>query len=709
MKRFLHISLRTLILQLLLLASASAALAQTFNHIPQQVFYSSADGSQEYWYVIRFMNDHTGAIHCDNTQKMLMKATCDADNVTDEFMWKLVRTESSEWYHLVSKTGKEVTFKNDTYCPAEDGDVPANVKLINVSAYEDPNPASYRYAWQIKREGSAGTWTMNPQGGTNKMVEWSNNSMGNALYFELVEPAEGIDLFLQFSAYGRMALYDDGGASPIARQPAKGTTRPTDAGYTWKKIKKTGGYVLRSGKAADRYIKVNADNTLGYTSAEAEATVFTTPASPYYGAGTEDPVYTAERCAYTTADGKAIAINPADGSIVMTEATGTRAAVIHETQEIKGIEPPITGSESSPVWYNITFTATGNKLTVGDEGSVAVAPSSNPFDVSTMWSLEKIDEDKFYIKSHDNGYLAWDEANSCFTATGAKASPAVFHLAETGPDRNVWVLHYVDATGANQFLQPTDAKDKVELAAATDLTKARLTFSIPTLSGNLAQAFEHTPQEVFISDDTHEYWYVIRFFKNTDYAWKDVNGALEINQNVTTTEATNEFMWKLVPSDEDGWYHIVSKTKKYITYLGSDHERRFGLDENAGNAAKLRLIYNANNADKTHAYAWQVQYQGNTTQSMNALGGVPTDRGIGEWGTDDPNNVLCFDLVEEADTDLFLQFSAFGRRALYDDGGSLIVKQPRRRCPGRVQVEVHPFGRSRLVPHGQQDGHVRQI
>lgn len=665
MKRFLHTYLRFLFVQLLLLAGIGQASAQ-------DVSYSSADGMTEHWYVIRFngtKNDKHYAIKCNKSAGKIVVGEFASDtpaaSATDDFLWKLVEAAPNGEYYMVSKSGRYVSFDGTrfTIVAGENGAVKVHLVTNGTN-------------WEIQREGVTDK-CMNAYNGLDEghdIRPWNKGDGGNVMKFDLAEEKDNnsVELYLQFSAYGRCSLYDDGtGTSPVTNIPGNGVTRPDAAGFTWTKTKKGDDYILCSGHG--RYLAVTGD-ALTFTDEEG-ATPFKTPRSPYYGAIT-DPTYTALRSIYQTADGKAIAINPADGSVTMADAsTATRATVIRETQEIDGIEPPVLSGESNPVWYNITFTATGDKLALGGEGTVAVTQGSNPFDLSMMWSLEKIDEDKFYLKSHEGGYLAWDGDNSCFTATGAKATPAMFRLSEADPGKNSWVLHYVDATGANQYLQPSDAKDKVVLAAATDLAKARVTFKAPTTPGNLPTGFEHTPQEMFYSDETHEYWYVIRFFKNTDYALKDVNGALELNQKVTTAEATDEFLWKLVSSDEAGWYHIVSKTKKYITYLGTANERRFGLDTNVENAAKLRLIYNANNADKTHAYAWQIQHQG-SEQSMNALGGVPTNRGIGEYGTTDTNNVLLFDLVEEADINLFLQFSSYGRRALYDDNGTLTVKQP---------------------------------
>ena len=666
MKRLHHISLRLFLLQLLLLATALTASGQ-------DISYSSADGSTEYWYVIRFRRNMNFSIKSDETNHKIIvsgySSSSAAADAPDEFRWKLVEAAPNGECYMVNTLGEYVGYDDTRFTLVSSEANAAKVHIISTTNTQ------YTGALEIQREHADGC--MNAHEGTyeNKEIhEFTAGDVGNVLQFDLAEDKKNnVDLYLQFSAYGRRALYDDGtGTTPVTQIPDAGVTRPEDPGYKWTKTWKGEDYILRSGRG--RYLAVSG-NGLAYTDNADEATVFTTPKSPYYGA-TTDPTYTALRSIYQTADGKAIAINPADGSVTMADAsTATRATVIRETQEIDGIEPPVLSGESNPVWYNITFTATGDKLALGGEGTVAVTQGSNPFDLSMMWSLEKIDEDKFYLKSHEGGYLAWDGDNSCFTATGAKATPAMFRLSEADPGKNSWVLHYVDATGANQYLQPSDAKDKVVLAAATDLAKARVTFKAPTTPGNLPTGFEHTPQEMFYSDETHEHWYVIRFFKNTDYALKDVNGALELNQKVTTAEATDEFLWKLVPSDEAGWYHIVSKTKKYITYLGIANERRFGLDTNVENAAKLRLIYNANNTDKTHAYAWQIQHQG-SEQSMNALGGVPTNRGIGEYGTTDTNNVLLFDLVEEADINLFLQFSSYGRRALYDDNGTLTVKQP---------------------------------
>ena len=671
MKRLHHISLRLFLLQLLLLATSLTASGQ-------DISYSPADGTTEHWYVIRFRHNMDRVMTYNATSGKLVTGTyagtSAAADAADEFKWKLVVSHMDNEYYMVNKAGKYVGYNDSRYIIVDHADEAKRVRLIPTTY------AAYAGAWEIQRvDGNSGN-SMNPQGGVNEegkeLGEWYTGTNVNAMQFDIAEVNKNnIDLYLQFSAYGRHALYDDGtGTTPVTKIPDAGVTRPEDPGYKWTKTWKGEDYILRSGRG--RYLAVSGDG-LAYTNKADDATVFTTPKNPYYGA-TTDPTYTALRSIYRTADNKAIAINPADGSVTMADAsTATRATVIRETQEIDGIEPPVLSGESTPVWYNITFTATGDKLALGGEGTVAVAQGSDPFDPAMMWSLEKIDEDKFYLKSHERSYLAWDGGNGCFTATGNQATAAVFRLSEADPDKNTWVLHYVDATDANQYLQPADAKDKVELAAATDLAKARVTFKVPTIPGILPTGFEHTPQEVFYSDDTHEYWYVIRFCEREangyDYAIKcDGTSALRSrNYTTATSDELDDFMWKFIPSDEAGWYYMVSKSGKYV----KRDDRQFNPDADKANATKVRLI---NASDNKRPYAWQIQSEGSdwTMHPQNGITATGETARMVTWYTNADGNALLFDLVEEADIDLFLQFSSYGRRALYDDNGNLTVKQP---------------------------------
>ena len=670
MKRLHHISLRLFLLQLLLLATSLTASGQ-------DISYSPADGTTEHWYVIRFRRNMNFSIKSDETNHKIIvsgySSSSAAADAPDEFRWKLVEAAPNGECYMVNTLGEYVGYDDTRFTLVSSEANAAKVHIISTTNTQ------YTGALEIQREHADGC--MNAHGGTyeNKEIhEFTAGDVGNVLQFDLAEDKKNnVDLYLQFSAYGRRALYDDGtGTTPVTQIPDAGVTRPEDPGYKWTKTWKGEDYILRSGRG--RYLAVSG-NGLAYTDNADEATVFTTPKSPYYGA-TTDPTYTALRSIYQTADGKAIAINPADGSVTMADAsTATRATVIRETQEIDGIEPPVLSGESNPVWYNITFTATGDKLALGGEGTVAVTQGSNPFDLSMMWSLEKIDEDKFYLKSHEGGYLAWDGDNSCFTATGAKATPAMFRLSEADPGKNFWVLHYVDATGANQYLQPSDAKDKVVLAAATDLSKARLTFKAPATPNNLPNGFEHTPQEIFYSDATHEYWYVIRFRQDTNIALRSDNAGnvlrtATFSSSNEAKEAPDDFKWKLEKSETEGWYYLVNKTGKYVKHDGSGFNLRFRPTDSKGDATKVHLVYDTTNP--LAPYAWQIQREGNNTQSMHNQGAFGPNMEITEWGTGETKNVLQFDLVEEADINLFLQFSAFGRRALYDDGGTLTVKQP---------------------------------
>ena len=668
MKRLHHISLRLFLLQLLLLATSLTASGQ-------DISYSPADGTTEHWYVIRFRRDMNFSIKSDETNHKIIvsgySSSSAAADAPDEFRWKLVEAAPNGECYMVNTLGEYVGYDDTRFTLVSSEANAAKVHIISTTN------SQYTGALEIQREHADGC--MNAHANTvegHEIHEYTAGDVGNVLQFDLAEDKKNdIELYLQFSAYGRRALYDDGtGTTPVTQIPDAGVTRPEDPGYKWTKTWKGEDYILRSGRG--RYLAVSG-NGLAYTDNADEATVFTTPKNPYYGA-TTDPTYTALRSIYQTADGKAIAINPADGSVTMADAsTATRATVIRETQEIDGIEPPVLSGESTPVWYNITFTATGDKLALGGEGTVAVTQGSNPFDVSTVWSLEKIDEDKFYLKNHEGSYLAWDGGNSCFTATGDQATAAKFRLSEADPDKDTWVLHYVDATDANQYLQPVDAKDKVELAAATDLSKARVTFKVPTTPGILPTGFEHTPQEVFYSTDTHEYWYVIRFCEREangyDYAIKcDGTSALRSrNYTTATSDELDDFTWKFIPSDEEGWYYMVSKSGKYV----KRDDRQFNPDADKANATKVRLI---NASDNKRPYAWQIQSKGSdwTMHPQNGITATGETARMVTWYTNADGNALLFDLVEEADIDLFLQFSSYGRRALYDDNGTLTVKQP---------------------------------
>lgn len=668
MKRFYHIPLRSIILPILLLASTVIAMAQEFNHTPQQVYYSTVDGAQEYWYVIRFCSNKNLVLRCDNDNTLLKVGSYSSSSAAieapDEFKWKLVHSDSEGWYYMVSKTGMYIKYADSRFKPDDDKANATKVHLI----YNANN--THRYAWQIQREGSNSS--MNPNGGLGdgkEIAEYNTGDGNNALQFDLVEAPEGIDLFLQFSAYGRWAMYDDGtGGAPVLRKPSEGETNPTDPGYMWTKTKKEGGYTLRSGKG--RYVALSADgNSLVMTNVQAEAATVTTSLNPYYGGITTDNWYTADRCQYAIGD-KVISVEMGSGRVVLTDASAeaSQATVIRETSEIDGTEPPVVCEESAPVWYNITFTHTGDKLAMGSDAANQphVGQITDPFDLSMMWCLEKIDQDRFYLKNHNGNYLQWNATESCFSSATDRTSAAVFRLVETGIDRKVWVLHCVGVTEANQYLQPSDAKDKVGLAAATGLTKSFVTFKVPATPTVLPQGFEHTPQQIYYStaDGTQEYWYVIRFCENKDYALRSDNAGNAVRANAypstgAATDAPNDMKWKLVP-DGTGWCYLLNKTGMYAKYVG----RYVKPDADKANATKVHLIHDTSNK---YPYAWQIQ-RGGSSMSMHPEGGFSATSEMVDWYTNSDRNALQFDLAEDPDMDVFLQLSSYGRVALYDNG-----------------------------------------
>lgn len=669
MKRFHHTSsLHYLLLQILFLASAIVASAQ-------EIAFSPSDGSREYWYVIRFYRNNLNfAMKCDNG---IMKVgsysrSSSAAEAGDEFKWKLVESGTAGEYYMYSKTGSYVSFANSRYELVSDK---ADATLVHPQSTKN---TEFGAGWEIQRQG--GTQCMNAYQGVSEnheIQEWNLGDAGNVLLFDLAEVNDqNAEMYLQFSARGHWALYDEGGEStaPVAKIPDDGANRPGDSGYKWKKIKKDGGYILHSGN--DRYIKVDG-NVIGYTTSEADATVFTTPLNPYTCDvnGTGNRIV--NRYQYTV-DGKAIAMN-GDGSLTLVSTTTpSRATVIRETLEIDGAEWPVNSDGTNPIGYSIRFpNKEGYRLAVADDGHAYATYGATPFSYERMrWTWEDAGEDLIILKNFSGEYLS--KSGTGFAATTNAADAAKFRFAEfgdTGADRDKWVLHYVGATDANQYLRPSEDNNSLTLTTAVTVSKACVNFTGLSTSVLLPQGADHTLQQIFYSTAEHDYWYVIRFQRDNNYAIRcesDVLYSRAYAKENPGSDAPDNMKWKFIPSDEGGWYYMVSKTGMYVKF----EDNRFRPTTQKTEATKVHLINNTANGD--YPYAWQIQRQGSTL-SMNPWGGV-ANNSIGEHNTTDGGNALLFEFLEvdNKSKDVFLQFSSYGRWAMYDDGTSdaPVVRQP---------------------------------
>ena len=691
MKRFHHISLRCFLLQLLLFATASPLLAQSFKHTPQQIFYSTADDAtpnNEYWYVIRFCSNMSYAMKYDGTKMVPgnYSGGSDAADTPDEYKWKFIPSGEAGWYYMVNKQGNKYVkwgdqATGDKFFVLSDSKADATKVHLIYNTNQ-----SNRYAWQIQRQGSNNS--MNPLGGLTSgrgIGEWGTGDANNVLRFDLVEEMDkSIKVFLQFSSYGRWAMYDDGtGAAPIARKPADGVTYPAESGYLWTKTKKADGYTLCSGHG--RYLKVDG-TSIGFTTAAGDATVFTTPLNPYdgdTGANSPRPV---RRFAYM-AGTQALSIDAENHQVVLTDigtdtpTAATRATIIRETLEIDGKDSPLASDAADPVWYNITFTNAGGNLTMKADGSVSKSPNNNPTSAAA-WSLEKTGTgtDLYRLKNFNGQYLQLNGATLTTTAdAGAAATFRLSEYAETGADRNKWVLQCADAEDY-QYLMPATDGSSVGLTTADMLFRAAIAFTLPS-TASVKPNINHAPQQVFYStaeDATpkREVWYMARFMRaanGQNFAIKCESDALwsrAYSFEVSGSDAPDEFKWKFIPSDEEGWYHMVSKTGMYVKY----ENNRFRPTANKAEAVKLHIISVTNN--NAYPHALQIQRQG-SNKAMNPYGGT-ANNSIGEDQTGDGGNSILFEFLEEdnEDIDLYLQFSSYGRRALYDNGAAPVAHQP---------------------------------
>ena len=315
------------------------------------------------------------------------------------------------------------------------------------------------------------------------------------------------------------------------------------------------------------------------------------------------------------------------------------------------------------MWHDIRFSNAGStflSVTDGDDKTAFAEAKTAEFNPALVWRLEDAGNDLVRVKGYKGtGYLAWN--GSAFTAKADEAGAALFRIneyIETGADRDKWLLHYVGATDANQYLKPNDAKDKVVLAAANALRPTALLFEE---KGKTADVMNEA-QAVYFSTSDARYWYVIRFCENKNLVLRCDEDMPRVGSYPADSPAANapdNMKWKLEVSDK-GEYYLVSKNGRYVYYANN----RFRTSPYKNAATQLHLIYNTGN---TYPYAWQIQCWG-SGYSMNPNGGIAEGNEMAQGETTHRNGALLFEPAEDLDAPIFLQFSSCGRLALYDAG-----------------------------------------
>lgn len=565
----------------LLILSVVAAVSTAGQAAPPPFFYSTGD--KEYWYVIHFCSNENLVLTIDGT---MLKARTNTNG--DGQKWKMVAAETKDYYHLVSKNGKYVSFSNSRFRIVDNVADAVEVHLITESKNDHPDN------WQIQRKGSSNS--MNPFGGLSngsEIGEWGTDDVNNPFVFELVDGLE-MEVFMQFSSYGRLALYDDGTSeAPMARMPADGVTRPTDSGYTWTRKKTAGGCTLRSGH--DRYVGLSADgNSLKMVDSESEAAVFADSYNDYAADVRNTGGRPVTRLKYVI-DGKAIAVDAATGAVTLSATTDARNTVLRETQNIEGGVPPVIfAGTGQPVWYNISFTYADMLLAIGEGNNrPATLGTMRPskFDPTMMWYLEQTGtsagDGEFYLRNAHGDYLHWnttalsDASNDFFSATADKSAAAVFRLAEYtdyGADRVKWMLHYIGSKrshGNYQYLRPRDNNTSIKLTPAGDLSESPL-------------LFEKYETSLSFYDDDDDLWRQI-YFQGTDYGFDNI--IKESDGNVVAGAPSSEIrgLWKNVGTADD--FILKNYNGKYLAL--NETQDGYVFTDNKDEAAHFSAALNS--------------------------------------------------------------------------------------------------------------------
>ena len=288
--------------------------------------------------------------------------------------------------------------------------------------------------------------------------------------------------------------------------------------------------------------------------------------------------------------------------------------------------PPTYASESTPVWHNITFGATGNVLFDNGAGNNAVTSKDTEED-GAMWNFVGTKE-QFYLVSKLGNYLAYDKVNNRYTTTTNKKERVALTMVE-----NVKGSWEMMREGASKSL----CEVAVKRSAAGEVSEG-------AAGGNASQMIfvDKTPEVYSInifSTEKAPVWYEVRF-KNSGCNIADKGADQPIK---TVNPATEDAQyWQFIGNPDE--FYMKSRSGNYV-YFNS--VSRFATSKTE--KSKMYVIESA-----TEGYYEIGRVGGSGT--FNQWGGSGADKEIGEYAADRSGNLLSIIAEPKEDEEIGLPY-----------------------------------------------------
>ena len=320
--------------------------------------------------------------------------------------------------------------------------------------------------------------------------------------------------------------------------------------------------------------------------------------------------------------------------------------------------PPTYASEMSPVWHNITFSATGNVLYDQGAGNNAVTSNDKEADAA-MWNVVGTQE-QFYLVSKQGNYLAYDKASNRYTTTNNKKERVALTLKE-------------NVKGSWEMMRKGASTSLCEVAMRRSTTN-EVTEGATGGEANQVLFDDKTPEvydpAIFSTEDEPAYYQVI--FQNGSWALTD-KGAENDVRTATKDAASSAQYWQFIGNPES--FYMKSKDGNWL-----GHKSGFYYATAAANKVELRL-FKTSNSSYAGAYEIQRTAVAPNGNCMNMYQGAGNDKQLSEWGKGDGGNPVAF-MAEPAypkfsDNDkeywYYIQFGN-GESVIEDKGADADVK-----------------------------------
>lgn len=384
-------------------------------------------------------------------------------------VWQIVE-ESNGQFKLQNKNGYYLY--NRLTNPGTDADcgnggryyLTDNAALASPFYLEEHSAGGY---WQLRDpHANGGLLYLNPNqsGDGNTIRHWTANDPHSKVLFEINDvevptvgsTAENAYFYLQFSAFGKRLLTDNGAGNALTVTKVSEET-PADNGYLWRMHHLMGSKGVTDGVIVCISKKGNYLNLSGATpisDVEANATPISFSANDYNGSVT--PRYN-----LTRADGTALCF---DGTSLSMGTSNARFSVIHRCTTVTGPDyfPLISTDDATEEhWYSFKWAYMNKVLDAKIPSTTTQFSASLQPTTSNTWKLvdDGSGNGKYYFKNMNGLYLRNDASvgsGGRYVTTTNIADATALRIVEfeEGDNRGYWQLRNTSSTG-KQYLNPS--------------------------------------------------------------------------------------------------------------------------------------------------------------------------------------------------------------------------------------------------------------